>query len=245
MSFKFADIEGIDPELAARLDGDEKITGAVSAYIDEAATNRENVAKQSFKAKMDGLNAKLEAANGQLEAFGGVTPDEIKSLKAASGKAPELEATLAEKDKRIAELEKADKDKDARLQNMLRSNTIAAAINEYDTAHPTVSVKPDMKDVVSMLAQDALRFDEATGQFRVYNKQGEIVATDKGAASPVDWLLMLRDERPSLFNVPTGGGASGSTSSGSAKKYADMTEQERVALYRENPTEFQKLKGAQ
>lgn len=242
--FKFADIEGFDAELAEKLDSDSAVASAMTAYIDESVNNRVDVVKGDFKSKMDALNAKKVAAEEHAAAFGDITPEEIKSLRAASGKAEEYTATLAEKDKIIAEKEKQIGDVNQKLQGLQLSTTIASAINEYDAKNPTVTVKPDMKDLIGILANDVLKLDENTGQFRVYDKSGNIVATDKGAASPVDWLNILRSERPSLFNAPTGGGASGSKHPGSAKKFADMNEAERVALYRENPSEFKRLKGA-
>lgn len=245
---KFADIEGIDSELAGQLDSNEAIQKAIADYqtqaIEEGVKNRVDVAKAEFKRKMDSMDEKLRDAQARADNAPDIDPDELKALKEARDKNPELQATLDALKKRTEEAEKTLQKKEEELLTMRLGNTVASSINEYDTAHPSASVKPDMKDVVSMLARDALKLDSDSGKFRVYDSNGDIVATDKGAATPVDWLVKLRSERPSLFNTPAGSGAPGSTNKvGSAKKYADMTEKERVDLYNTNPEEFRKARG--
>lgn len=249
MSFKFAEVEGIDAELAAKLDENSELAEALSKYqaaqIEEGVTNRVDVAKAEFKRKMNDMDKKLKAAEERLGNAPDIEADELKALREARDKNPELQATLEAMKKRTEEAEARLQKQSDELLDMQLGHTITQAINEHDTANPTVAVKADMKDVVSMLAKDALRYDEDSKNFRVYSKSGEIVATDKGAATPIDWLAMLRNEKPSLFNVPAGSGAQGSKqTNGSAKKYEDMTEAERVALYREDPSQFNQLKGA-
>jgi alanyl-tRNA synthetase len=229
MSFTFAEIEGIDAELAAKLDADSTIIGAIESYkaasIEEGVNNRVDVAKGEFKKKMDALNAKLKEAEEQLSQSPNIKPDELKALREARDKNPELQATLEAMRKRTEEAEGKLKKQQEDLLQMQLGHTITQAMNEYDTAHPTLTVKSDMKDLVSMLARDALKFDEDAKTFRVYGKNGDIVATDKGAATPVDWLTMLRTERPSLFSAPAGSGAPGSKpTSGSAGKTLTRSE---------------------
>lgn len=228
MSFKFSEIEGLDPELAATLDADTTVQTAITGHITSSVDNRVEVVKSDFKAKMDSLDAKRLAAEEKAKAFAGVNPDELEALRQARDKNPELQATLDAIKQKAEASERALAEQTVTLQKMQMRHTISQAINEYDVAFPTVSVKPDMKDVVSMLASDALRYDEDAKTFRVYNAQGEIVATDKGAATPVDWLVKLRDERPSLFNVPAGSGAPGSRSNGSAEKIISRAEFDRL-----------------
>ena len=249
MSFKFAEVEGIDADLAEKLDGDSTIAKAIEDHqakaIEDGVTNRVDVAKSEFKKKMDGMDAKLKEAEDRLENVPDISPDELKALREARDKNPELQATLDALKKRTEDAEGALKTQADEMLQMQRGQTITQAINEYDSAHPTTTVKAEFKDVVSMLATDALRYDEDAKSFKVYSKSGEVVATDKGAATPVDWLDMLRTERPGMFNVPAGSGATGSKQTGSAtKSYGDMTEAERVALYRQDPAQFNQLKGA-
>lgn len=245
---KFAEIEGVDAELAEKLDGNESIQKAIDEYqskqIEEGVTNRVDVAKAEFKKKMDALGAKLADAETRLDNTPDISPDELKALREARDKNPELQATLDALKKRTKDAEDALKTQADEMLQMQRGQTITQAINEYDSAHPNTTVKAEFKDVVSMLAAEALRFDSDAKTFRVYSKSGEIVATDKGAATPVDWLDMLRTERPGMFNMPAGSGATGSKPTGSATKpYAEMTEAERVALYRQDPAQFNQLKS--
>lgn len=225
MTFKFSEIEGIDAELAASLDADESIQSALSAYqsaqIEEGVTNRVEVAKVDFKKKMDAMNTKYQTAEERAaaleESFKGVDPEEIEVLKQARDKAPELQATLDAMKEKYTQAELSIKEQSEKLQNMQLSHTINESINAFNTEFPTVSVKPDAVDIIAMLAKDAIKLDPETGEPKVY-KDGDILATDKGVATPKDWLNIMRTERPSLFNVPTGSGASGSTNNpGSAK----------------------------
>lgn len=260
MSFKFTEIDGIDTEMAEKLDADESIGNALSAYtsaqIEEGTTNRVDLAKEEFKKKMNSMDSKLKAAQEHAANAPDIDPEELKALREARDKSPELQATLDAMKKRSQESEQALKTQgdewaakyEAQSQVILEmqlGSTINAAINEHDSAFPDHSVKTDLKDVVSMLAKEALRFDDDSQSFRVYTKSGDIVATDKGAATPVDWLNILRKDRPNLFNAPAGSGATGSKhTNGSAKKYVEMSEAERVALYKEDPAQFTQLKAS-
>ena len=246
MSFKFTEIEGIDAELATQLDANALITSAVSAHIDTSATNQVGVAKEQFKQKMNALNTKLQAAEEKAANSPDIDEDELKALREARDKNPELQATLDAMKQKTADAEAALKTQIKEVQQMKLAQTVNSSIQEYNTEHPTVMLKPDMVDVVGMLASDSLRYDDESKKFRVYNAEGDIIATDKGAATPVDWLIKLRTERPSLFNAPAGGGAPGSkTPGGATKKYSEMSESERTTLYRADRAEFDKLKAAE
>ena len=245
MSFKFAEIEGIDAELAAKLDGDESILKAVTKHINTSVKNQLDVAKGEFKKKMDALDVKLKSAEEKAANAPDIDEDELKALREARDKNPELQATLDAMKKKTETAEQALQDKINEVQQMQLTQTVNQSIQDYNTAHPTVMLKPDMHDVVAMLASDSLRFDDEAKKFRVYNADGDIIATDKGAATPVDWLIKLRTERPSLFNAPAGGGAPGSNNNGGAtKKYSEMSESERTELFRTDRAQFDKVRAA-
>lgn len=245
MPFEFQKIKGLDSETAKTLDENKTITDSIASYIEQSTANRVDVAKSEFKLKMDALNKKLRdsesAAEELKKSIGSMGVEEIEALKASQSKAPELQATLDALNKKYDDALKDLEGTKAKLQSKDHASTIGSAIQEYNTAHPTVAVKDDMTDVVAMLAKDAVRLDEASGEYRVYNSKGEIIATDKGAATPIDWLQKLREERPSFFKVPAGSGASGSgPQNGSKKKFAEMSESERIALYEEDPEAYRK-----
>jgi len=219
MPFKFSEIEGFDPELAARLDADDSVSTALAAHhkaeIEGGVAARVEVAKGEFKKKMDSMGTKLADAEARAEGRAAIDPEELKALRLAADKSPELTAQLEAMKKTAADAETAAKQRAEENVALRRSHVVTQAVNEHNAANPTVALKPDAHDLVEMLAANTLRYDEDAKTFRVYQGQ-EIVATDKGAATPQDWIAGLRESRPSLFAAPVGGGAPGSRGSGSA-----------------------------
>lgn len=231
MSFKFSEIEGIDADLAAQLDANDTITQALDQYqataIEQGVKNRLDVIKPEFKSKMDALDAKYKDVLSQLGDFKGMDIETVKIWKSAAEKNSEITAQLDAMKQRTEEAEAVAKSHVAELQNMRRLGEVTRAINEYDSKFETRKVKSDAKDIVAMLSEQALRYDDEAKRFKVYNGD-EPLATDQGPASTVDWLVMLRKERPSLFEQPSGSGAPGSTSSGSASNTMTRGEFERL-----------------
>lgn len=243
MSIDFTEIEGLEAELAEKLNSNEGLQNAITTQLDTSVANRVDVAKSEFKKKMDALDAKLRAAEEKAANAPDIDPDELKALREARDKNPELQATLKEIQKGREQAEAQREAAMSELSELRMQTAVSRAIDDYNTKHPTVTVPDDMRDVVSMLASQSLKYDDETKAYKAYDSKGDIIVTDKGAATPVDWLAWLRNERPSLFNRPNGSGASGSTHNGSAKKFTDMSEAERVALYREDPSRYRELKG--
>jgi len=219
MPFKFSAVEGFDPELAAKLDADETLQGAISTHIDDSVTNRVDVKADEFKQRMEALDAKRKAAEARASSAPDIDPEELKALKLAAEKSPELQAQLDAMKKAREEESAALQKKTEEVNRMQLDHTTSLAIDEYGRAHPTVAVLPEARDLVAGLMRDALHFDEGANAYRVRDKQGNIVATDEGAATPIDLLQTLRKERPILFAQPGGSGAPGTgTTTGSGEK---------------------------
>ena len=226
MSFKFSEIEGFDSELAAKLDADESVTSAIGDHVASSVTARVDVAKGEFKTKMDAMAAKVTAAEQRAANAPDIDADELEALKQARDKNPELVATLEQIKKKAADAEKALEERSAQVQAMQLDHEVTRAINEYDAQNPTVALNPDAKDLVGILARDALRFDEGAKAFRVFDKSGNVIATDQGAATPVNFIESLRKDRPSMFKQPAGSGAKGSDGSGAGGGEKTMTRSE-------------------
>lgn len=236
MKFKFSSIEGLDPEIAAKLDADANVAAALEAHLEAAASEaveaagggeaptdeaiekritdavnaRVDVAKQGFKAKMDAMAAKVKAAEEALAAAPDIDPEELEALRQAREQNPELQQTLERMKAEVTEKTKALEQQRAELANERRDRTLFDAFDEYNRENETTKLRADMRDLATMLGRERVRYDEEANAYRVLDKTGEVLATDKGAATPLDFVAMLRKERPGMFETPTGSGAPGS-----------------------------------
>jgi len=165
MAFAFKDIEGIDPELATTLDADNLIQTAISSYVATSSENRKTVAVADIKAKLNTMGAKLEAAEARLAGVADISADELKALRLSADKNPELQATLDAMKKKSDDASTAFEAQSAKMRELQVSQVLTQSINQFNTENPTVAVKADMADVVTMLAANALRFDPESALF--------------------------------------------------------------------------------
>lgn len=74
---------------------------------------------------------------------------------------------------------------------------------------------------------------------------GPVVESDMGPMALADYAKRwLAGEGKAFVSKPQGGGASGGDKSAGGKKWGEMTGEEKVALHRSNPQEYQRLKAA-
>ncbi|MBN8189537.1 hypothetical protein JF540_22895 [Salipiger thiooxidans] len=74
---------------------------------------------------------------------------------------------------------------------------------------------------------------------------GPVVETDMGPLALVEYVKRwAAGEGKDFVKAPEGGGAPGGKGGGAGKKWGDMTSGEKVALHRENPEEYQRIKAA-
>lgn len=72
-----------------------------------------------------------------------------------------------------------------------------------------------------------------------------IVETDMGPMAPAEYVKRwAADEGRDFVTMPSGGGASGGKGTGGSKKWGEMTSAEKVALRRENPEEYDRVRQA-
>ncbi len=206
--FDGLDVTSIDAELLAAI---EKSHAAALAET-----------KGAFKVKMDSLDAKLKHEQERAKAFEGIEPDEVDVLRKSRGKSSELEAALndlkqkyQQKEKAVAEKEAALVEKEQFIKKLDFSRKLTDTVRQFNTQNPNVAVRDDMLDIVEMLA--ATRSKEVEGVTVFMKDDGTPLVKESGYAGVDTFIEHLRGERPSLFKTPTGSGATGSNSPGSAK----------------------------
>ena len=236
MKFDFSKVEGLDPDLVTQLSSNTALMAALDSYrsdgIEEAVNNRVEVAKGEFKKKMDALNTKLEAAEAKVQSGVDIDADELKALREAASKSPELQATLDAMKTSNEEATQRLEQREKELLDMQRESVVTTAIHEYNTANPNRKVNDDAHDLIQMLSSGSLKYDETSKTFQVFDGKGAIIATNSGAAKPSDWVESLLETRPSMFAMPSGGGASGSDS-GSANNTISRADFDKLSPVRQ------------
>lgn len=190
-------------------------------------------------------------------------PD-VSGLKAkvdellAEKKAEADKRKRAEEEARIAREEKARKEGDYKslaesyeqklneLQAQIKERDERAAKSEIERTAMALAADlaegPNQK-ILSRFLADRLRYEDGT-----------VKVTDKDGKLTISTLDQLKEEfRTSadfaslvIGSKASGGGASGQHhGGGAAKKFSDMNEQERVALYRQDPAEYARLRDAE
>lgn len=164
----------------------------------------------------------------------------------------------AEEEARIAREEKARKEGDYKslaesyeqklndLQAQIKERDERAAKSEIERTAMALAADlaegPNQK-ILSRFLADRLRYED-----------GAVKVTDKDGKLTISTIDQLKEEfRTSgdfaslvIGSKASGGGASGQHhGGGAAKKFSDMNEQERVALYRQDPAEYARLRDAE
>ena len=206
----------------------------LAAKQTEEATKQFDAAKADFKLKMDAMDAKLKAKES----------DPSKP----SAREQELEGVLAQVRIENEQLRKGQDDlrkekeaKELEIESLARDHLMDGEINIYN-AHATKTAADAKPDLIAYLKQEMKgRLTTIDGKIVPTHRDGTPMYTHDGFATMQTLITAIRQEKPSLFNHPTGSGATGQNQSGSANKPLNqMTEAERVAAYKENPAQFAK-----
>ena len=198
----------------------------------------EDEVKQRIEAEVTGLKSKVEELLGESKSAKQKAREleelqrkqEEESLK-KSGEWKQLYETEAEKAARIQreldeERENRRKERQAAQQEKINSETVKIA--------STVAVDDSSLELLS----------EKMRQFAVYTDEGiqyEIGGVKVTQEKVID---MLSNKYPRLVkgSGASGGGATGGASGGAGKTFAQMSEKERVELYKRDPETYRRLK---
>ena len=207
---------------------------------------------QGLKAKNDELLGKLTKTKGEFDGlksqFADVDLEQYRSFKA---KLQEDETTKLIAEGKIDEVlnqrvQALKQDYEGKLSQTAQQADFfkSKVLNGYiATAAAQAGVDKSAIDLVSLLAQqEGVRLDER-GNPVIVDSEGN-VRYSKDGNTPLslnDWLNGLQESKPLLWGQPQGAGSRGGQGGQADKKPSDYTEQERIALSRENPELFRQL----
>lgn len=182
---------------------------------------------------VSGLKAKIAELMGETKA----ERDKRKALEEAAEAAEAERAKQAGEFKTLYEKAQADLDKE-RAEN----RAFKQKIEEKDREGVAASIAGELTRDTSraaLLKKEALSFLKNSDDGVKFEIGG--VGVDRAKV-----LEHLKAAYPFLVdgNQAGGGGAPGGGGGAAKTKLSEMTEAERVKLYRDNPTEFERLKAA-
>ncbi|HBI0203539.1 hypothetical protein [Salmonella enterica] len=175
------------------------------------------------------LSEKKEAARRAKEAEEERQRAHQEALKAA-GKMDEFEKTirsqyepvLKEKEERYASLA-------ARILSSERKAVLGSFAGDFIT--------PEAVEILAPFVKTEFEGEDVVTKFM--GADGNVVTTD-----PEQFRKYLREHKAFSHlikaNAASGGGASGNKGGGAAPAFKDMSESERLALYKSNPAEFER-----
>uniref|UniRef100_A0AAU8GCR4 Head scaffolding protein n=1 Tax=Salmonella phage vB_SEnST11_KE06 TaxID=3161164 RepID=A0AAU8GCR4_9CAUD len=175
------------------------------------------------------LSEKKEAARRAKEAEEERQRAHQEALKAA-GKMDEFEKTirsqyepvLKEKEERYASLA-------ARILGSERKAVLGSFAGDFIT--------PEAVEILAPFVKTEFEGEDVVTKFM--GADGNVVTTD-----PKQFRKYLREHKAFSHlikeNAASGGGASGNKGGGAAPAFKDMSESERLALYKSNPAEFER-----
>lgn len=213
--------------------GDNYLLESDEANELRAAKDRESEARRLEKERADRLQAEkdtAETARIEAERQTAIKAKDITTLE-ASYKATQETAVAAERVK--------TERRENQLRDLLVENKAAELANEISTS-PTLILPHIQKRLRAELDGDK-------PVTRVLDDKGEV------SAKTIDDLKKELVDNPAFKAIikasnASGGGAGGGSGSGGGagdgKKFNDLTEAERTALYHSNPTRFNELAQA-
>lgn len=233
LKYKIDSLDGLDENLAAlyEKDGDgyrlkvdgipqgEDVSG-LKAKVEELLAEKKAAAQKAREAEEAARRAAEEAArkNGDIEA---------------------LEKSWREK------LERREKELLGKI-NELESGITAMTVDTVAAKLANELAVQGSADVLLPHIKARLAVEQRDGKYVTVVRDAE----GKPSAATIDDLKNEFSSNPAFAPViagsrATGGGASGSAGGGASKKFSELSERERVELYRRNPEEYRRLRDAE
>lgn len=216
-----------------KVSGDSYLLDSDEATELRAAKDRETEARKTEKARADALQVEKDTAEAARV--------EAERAKAAKDKdVATLEASYkAEADNRVNAEKVNTARRETQLRDLLVENKAIELANEISTS--PVLILPHIR---SRLRAE---LDGDKPITRVLDDKGEVSAKTlddlkKELVDNAAFKAIIKASNASGGGAGGGGGSGGGADNG--KKFSDLSETERVALHRENPTRFNELRLA-
>lgn len=189
--------------------------------------------------------SKFKEGNSLVKELLGVEQVNKDSLSEALGKLKNtkgddaFKAELDNKEKVIQDLNSKLNDTVNQMTTQTREYNTSGIISKYANDESVISTA---KDDVAMIMKSMLQYNESNEPVFL-NSDGTTKYINNKPAGFDDVFAEIRSSKPHLFNKTTkdGGGTQSNNNNGQTS-FKDMTETQRVELFRKDPTLFNQLK---
>lgn len=217
----------------------------------KTALQKERDAARDAKRKLTEMESKF---NSQFE---GLDIDAVKSLLAkasedeetrliAEGKIDEVVSRRTERlrgdyDKQLKEANERIERAEA-FANQFKDKVLSDSIRE---AAIKAGALPEASDDIILRAKTSFKLNEH-GEAVAIGKDGEVIYSKDGKTplSPLEWAESLKEIAPHLWPRAQGAGPTGDQGGKTKKQFNDLTEAERVDLYKSDPDKYRQLRDA-
>ena len=205
----------------------------------------------------EGIQGLYQEHNGKYRlSVEGLDPaDELKeALRKEREEKSGYKSKLSEFEKSQEEAERKRMEEKQEFESLYKSeqeskSKLAKELDEIKTSIANEKRTNEALKVASSLTKDEARsklLQKEAGQYIHYTPEGLKINGPDGEAWDASKLAEhLKTQYPFLVDgsQANGGGATGSTSGGAAKKLNEMTGMERNALYKSDPAEYKRLES--
>lgn len=194
-----------------------EVTNLANAYQAEKQKRQaQGEELQAAKAKLAGLPEDFDPEQWKRLKEGKNTPDDVLQLR---------KTLEAERDEALGKLKEAK----GTIYKLTVESEIDRVLAENGVADPTF-----IKAARALLQPQIKDGDDGR----------PIVETDMGPLSIADYVPRWVSGEGKAFVAPAKGGGAGGSLTPTGKKFSELTEEERVSLYRESPEKFRRLQAA-
>lgn len=196
------------------------------------------------------LQKQLDELKAGNEALADKNRELLRELKTARAKSSGAEIDPAEFEQLKSDLEQAQTElKKSEKRFKTETEALVKQLGEKDSALQSYLIDGGLSDALAKAGVSAPFMDAAKAllrqQAQIKAEDGKYSALmgDKPLAQAIsEWAQSEQGKHFVAAPKNTGGGAAGSSSNTGHKAFKEMTSDERVALYRQNPEQYEALK---
>lgn len=167
-----------------------------------------------------------------------ITEESLKALISSSKGDDKSKAEIENLQRQIAEIAKSKQDVELAYKQKIQSMNLEREIASLGIEDEVI---PTKLDYLNFRVKSGLSFTE-DGQPIFLNEDGSTKYVNGKPMTLKDRYSEILEKEPDLFKPSTKSGTGHESKGGpSGKSFKDMSEQEKVALYRRNPDEYRRL----